>query len=105
MITPYKTRVHRLTKRLCDDIAAYLRGSDIPCSWRLQVYAQKDGQSLVAMLVTFITREDGHLHRLQYAVGRKVYTRSKVKPAWAEHIGESLVIAVKEYLNKKENRK
>ena len=100
MITPYKTRVRRLSKRLCDDIAAYFRGSDIPCSWRLQVAGTRDRKDLNIMLVTFISRPDGDLLSLQYWVSRQVYTRSKVKPAWAEHVGESLVSAVKEYLKK-----
>ena len=100
MIIPYKTRVRRLSKRLCDDIAAYLKGSDIPCSWRLQVAGTQDRKDLSILLVTFITREDGDLLSLVYRINRKFYTLSEAKTACAGRIGERFVIKVKEYLKK-----
>ena len=100
MITPYKTRVRRLSKRLCDDIAAYFRGSDIPCSWRLQVAGTRDRKDLNILLVTFITREDGDLLSLVYRINRKFYTLSEAKTACAGRIGNLFVVTVKEYLAK-----
>jgi len=100
MITPYKTRVRRLSKRLCDDIAAYFRGSDIPCSWRLQVAGTRDRKDLNIMLVTFISRPDGCLYSLHCLINRKFYTLSEAKTACAGRIGERFVITVKEYLKK-----